>query len=98
KQSKGKKKLAKLKLLNKEWELMEELKPMLKNFQHVTKQLSELGCPLIADVIPVIDTLHDRLDALLNDFTKETIIRPSAAKASTIIDKYYAKMDDSKMY
>jgi len=30
KQSKGKKKLAKLKLSNEEWELMEELKPMLK--------------------------------------------------------------------
>ncbi|KAE9389072.1 hypothetical protein BT96DRAFT_783326, partial [Gymnopus androsaceus JB14] len=41
---------------------------------------------------------HDCLDALLNDFTKPTIIHASAAKASTIIDKYYAKTDDSKMY
>lgn len=61
--------------------------------------MSASAHPLIADVIPLIDLLlHDRLDDLVNDIDKPMIIRASAAKASAIIEKYYSKTDDSKMY
>lgn len=60
--------------------------------------MSASARPLIADVIPLIDLLHDRLDELVNNTDKPMIIRASAAKASAIIEKYYSKTDDSKMY
>lgn len=111
---KGKNKLSNLKLSSTEWSLLQTLKPMLKvglmclkvllalmlsqNFQHVTKQISESGHPLIADVIPLIDILHGRLEALLDDHSNPQIIRASAAKAAAILNKYYSKTDDSKIY
>lgn len=35
---------------------------------------------------------------MINDFASPTIIRASAAKARAVLNKYYAKTDDSKMY
>ncbi|KAJ3835499.1 hypothetical protein F5878DRAFT_644302, partial [Lentinula raphanica] len=33
-----------------------------------------------------------------NDFTKPSIVRASAAKGRAVLNKYYSKTDDSKMY
>ncbi|KAJ3745951.1 hypothetical protein EV360DRAFT_7944, partial [Lentinula raphanica] len=63
-----------------------------------TKRLSTSGRPLVADVIPVIDLINQCLENLVNDFTKPSIVRASAAKGRAVLNKYYSKTDDSKMY
>ncbi|KAJ3965038.1 hypothetical protein EV361DRAFT_780934, partial [Lentinula raphanica] len=63
-----------------------------------TKRLSMSGRPLVADVIPVIDLINHKLEDLVNDMTKPSIVRASAAKGRAVLNKYYSKTDDSKMY
>lgn len=60
--------------------------------------MSDSKRPLVADAIPVIDILDRQLTTMINDITSPTIIRASAAKARAVLNKYYAKTDDSKMY
>lgn len=54
--------------------------------------------PLVADVIPLFDLIERQLVNIINDFEQPTIIRASAAKARAVMNKYYNKSDDSRMY
>lgn len=60
--------------------------------------MSDSKRPLVADAIPLIDLLERQLTTIINDPTKPTIIRASAAKARAVLNKYYGKTDDSRMY
>lgn len=60
--------------------------------------MSDSKRPLVADAIPVIDILDRQLTTMINDITSPTIIRASAAKGRAVLNRYYAKTDDSKMY
>ncbi|KAJ3748219.1 hypothetical protein EV360DRAFT_76283 [Lentinula raphanica] len=80
KHKQGKKPLSLWRLSMEEWDLLKDILPMLKVFHQATKRLSTSGCPLVADIIPVIDLINQRLENLVNDFTKPSIVRASAAK------------------
>lgn len=54
--------------------------------------------PLLADVIPLIDILTRSLDAFIEDSTNPRIVVAAASKALAVLNKYYSKTDDSKMY
>lgn len=60
--------------------------------------MSDSKRPLVADVIPLYDLLERQLSNIVNDCTKPTIIRASAAKSRAVLNKYYGKTDDSRMY
>lgn len=60
--------------------------------------MSQSRCPLVADAIPLIDLLNDQLKLLVGDNDKPMIICASAAKARAVLNKYYSKTDDSRMY
>lgn len=53
---------------------------------------------LVADAIPLIDLLESHLKNMLSDLNLPQIIRASAAKGRAVLNKYYSKTDDSKMY
>lgn len=60
--------------------------------------MSQSRRPLVADAIPLIDIIDAELKLILAESRNPKIIRASAAKARAVINKYYAKTDDSKMY
>lgn len=109
-----KKQLGRLLLSSAEWDLLDLLKPTLlvcipslslcflltlfQIFQYATKRMSASGRPLLADVIPVIDILTQRLETVIADDSQPAIICASAAKARSVLNKYYSKTDDSQMY
>ncbi|KAJ3831564.1 hypothetical protein F5878DRAFT_69850 [Lentinula raphanica] len=84
---------------NGDWNEIAELSAAIDEvFRQATKRLSMSARPLVADVIPVIDLINNRLEKLVNDMTKPPIVRASAAKGRAVLNKYYSKTDDSKMY
>lgn len=60
--------------------------------------MSDSKRPLVADVIPLFDIIESQLVALINNVEQPTIVRASAAKARAVMNKYYNKSDDSRMY
>ncbi|KAJ3818976.1 hypothetical protein F5878DRAFT_547295 [Lentinula raphanica] len=94
----GKKPLAAWRLTSEEWKLLDDILPMFKVFCQATKRLLASGRPLVADVISVINLINQQLESLVNDMTKPAIVQASAAKGRAVLNKYYSKMDDSKMY
>lgn len=60
--------------------------------------MSDSKYPLVADAIPLMDILERQLVAMLNDKNQPLIIRASAAKARAVLNKYYGKTDDTRMY
>lgn len=60
--------------------------------------MSQSRRPLVADAIPLIDLLDERLKLLVADDNQPVIIRASAAKGCAVLNKYYSKTDDSRMY
>lgn len=61
-------------------------------------QMLDSKQPLVADAIPLIDLLEHQLTMLITDSTQPSIICASAAKSRAVLNKYYAKTNDSKMY
>lgn len=60
--------------------------------------MSQSRRPLVADAIPLIDLLDEQLKSLVAGSEKPMIIRASAAKGRAVLNKYYSKTDDSRMY
>lgn len=54
--------------------------------------------PLLHEVIPVMDMLVDQLEDFIQRGDVQPIIRAAAARARTVILKYYNKTDDIAMY
>lgn len=54
--------------------------------------------PLVADAIPLIDLIEKHLKSLIGDLNKPLIIHASAVRAHAVLNKYYSKTDDLKMY
>src|ERR1700677_818542 len=70
----------------------------LQMFLIATERMSQNKVPLLHEVIPIIDVLTDRLEAATGDLTLHAAVRAAAAKGLAILNKYYAKTDDSIMY
>ncbi|THU95120.1 hypothetical protein K435DRAFT_798347 [Dendrothele bispora CBS 962.96] len=98
KKGKGRIRLVHLKLTPEEWELLTELRPILKWFKIVIERFSKTNRPLLAEVIPYIDSLTKKLERVIKDSAKPPIIRAAAARSRAVLNKYYGKTDDSIMY
>ncbi|THU83889.1 hypothetical protein K435DRAFT_688673, partial [Dendrothele bispora CBS 962.96] len=63
-----------------------------------TKHFSKSNSTLIADIPPIMDALTKKIFNIINDPITKPIIKAAAAKAYTILNKYYGKTDSSIMY
>ena len=54
--------------------------------------------PLIHQVIPIIDYLCGHLEKVVDDREMHLAIRHAAQNGVSVLDKYYARMDESDMY
>ena len=60
--------------------------------------MSQSKTPLLYQVIPLIDTLTRTLETASDNKALFPAVRAAAAKGIAILNKYYAKMDESIMY
>ncbi|KAK7062587.1 hypothetical protein VNI00_000075 [Paramarasmius palmivorus] len=88
--SKKKSPLNKFKMSEEEWELFEAIEPLLLEFVQAMQAMETNKRPLLQDVICIIDKLNNKLEAFVTDTVK--------LLGLTILDKYYAKTDDSVIY
>jgi hypothetical protein len=70
----------------------------LKPFLEATLRLSQKKVPLLHKVIPVIDILTERLEDISRNREYLASVRTGAAKGLAVLNKYYAKTDESIMY
>ena len=54
--------------------------------------------PLIHQVIPMIDYLHGHLEKVIDDCEMHSEIWHAAQNGVSVLEKYYACMDESDMY
>lgn len=66
-----------------------------QGFLHATRIVSQSGVPLMHQVIPIFDDLHDGLVATIANWRLPLCIRHGAARAKTKLDKYYDKSDSA---
>ena len=90
--------LQRFKLSKQEWELLEQLFPLLDVFLEATKKISQSNCPLLHDIIPIFDILTHVLDDHIDDDTKLPAVRAAARRGHVMLNKYYGVTDDSIMY
>ena len=60
--------------------------------------MSQSKTPLLYQVIPLIDTLTRMLETASDNKALFPAVRAAAAKGIAILNKYYAKTDESIMY
>ncbi|KAF8574541.1 hypothetical protein K439DRAFT_1372140, partial [Ramaria rubella] len=90
--------LKRFSLLDKEWELLHQLWPLLDHFLQATKRMSTSKIPQIFKVIPVIDLLTATLDQYASDKKFFPAVHSVAAKGHEILNKYYSLTNDSIVY
>ncbi|KAL0566666.1 hypothetical protein V5O48_015338 [Marasmius crinis-equi] len=95
--SKEQKALKDLKLLEEEWEMVEAIMPLLQEFVYAAQHMQTNKRPMLFQVIKYMDVMNDLLEEWVSDISKPNVIRYGAAKALGLLDKYYAKTDDSIM-
>ena len=54
--------------------------------------------PNLANVIPIMDIINDRLTKAAIDTTTPLAIRAAAAVGKTTLNRYYSRMDESETY
>jgi hypothetical protein len=67
-------------------------------FLFVTKEVSKNTTPRIHEVIPFIDRLTDAMDDYASNLTLPNSICIAAKRGSIMMNKYYAKTDESIMF
>jgi hypothetical protein len=70
----------------------------LQLFLFVTKEVSKSAIPQIHQVIPLMDGLFDALDDFASDSNKLPAVRMAAKRGVTVLQKYYGRSDESKMF
>ncbi|THU91988.1 hypothetical protein K435DRAFT_673000 [Dendrothele bispora CBS 962.96] len=81
-----------------EWILIEQLEELLRPFVYLTEHMSGKTRPLIHEVIPFIDSINKKLETVIDNQSKLDCVRFAARCGRNILDKYYAKTDDSLVY
>ncbi|KAF5324406.1 hypothetical protein D9619_011183 [Psilocybe cf. subviscida] len=91
--------LRKYELTDEEWETAGQLKRVLKIFKDATKFFSR-SMPNIANVIPSMDLIDERLTTIAADVSgKWTLaIQAAATVAKKLLNKYYSATDLSEIY
>ncbi|KDQ09687.1 hypothetical protein BOTBODRAFT_178766 [Botryobasidium botryosum FD-172 SS1] len=87
-------KLAKYKLTDTEWEMVEALQPVLEGFLVAKKKISQSNISLVSEVIPTIDTLHAGL-MRTRIASLSRVLRHACARGIEALDKYYSLTDES---
>ncbi|THU93031.1 hypothetical protein K435DRAFT_671032, partial [Dendrothele bispora CBS 962.96] len=81
-----------------EWVLVKQLEELLRPFVYLTERFSSKKRPLIHEVIPFMDSINKKLENFMDDESKLPCVRFAARCGRNILDKYYAKTDDSLVY
>ncbi|KDQ64037.1 hypothetical protein JAAARDRAFT_43260 [Jaapia argillacea MUCL 33604] len=85
-------------LEEKEWELLEQLNPLLELFLTAMKEISESGTPLVHEVILFMDILSVALDDWARNETHALAVCMAALRGLDIMNKYYSCADKSIVY
>ncbi|KAL0570740.1 hypothetical protein V5O48_011221, partial [Marasmius crinis-equi] len=96
--SKGKNPLQSLKLSDNKWQLFESLLPLLQQYRDATLELETNKRPLLFEVIRYMDAINNILEDFINNMGNATILCWGVALGLTVLDKYYAKTDETMLY
>ncbi|KLO05279.1 hypothetical protein SCHPADRAFT_839598, partial [Schizopora paradoxa] len=91
-------KLRKYKLTSAEWEILKQLRNILKHFLSATLHISQLRVPLLHQVIPIFDILTRKINQAITDMSLHIAVRAATARGQVILDKYYMAMSISLVY
>ena len=67
-------------------------------FKNVMLKVSKDNIPLVQQVIPIINYLHQCLEDFTDDPSKSMIVHHAAQNGVWVLDKYYSQTDESVMY
>jgi hypothetical protein len=69
-------------------------------FNEPTKLFSQSQVPLIADVLPMLDSIEKSMTLVRDDDDSElpNVVRVAAQAVLLLIDKYYSLMKDCELY
>ncbi|EEB91041.1 hypothetical protein MPER_10671, partial [Moniliophthora perniciosa FA553] len=81
-----------------EWQVINELAPILNALERTTEAVSKERHPLLHQVIPYIDALNTMLEKHLSNRKLLPCVRATIARALAVLDKYYSKTDESIMW
>ncbi|GLB40082.1 putative protein dimerization activity [Lyophyllum shimeji] len=90
--------LQRFQLSEKEWQLLDELYPLLEAFLRATQHISTNKVALIHEVIPIIDIITGFLEDYITNTSLLPAVRAAASRGLAMINKYYSKTDDSVVY
>ncbi|TFK81777.1 hypothetical protein K466DRAFT_464102, partial [Polyporus arcularius HHB13444] len=83
----------------KEWEIVRQLREVLKIFKDATLFFSRSGTPSLATVIPAIDHIDQVLTtASLSHHQYDLAVRMACKLAKVLLNKYYSLTDSSNTY
>ncbi|KAF8237070.1 hypothetical protein L208DRAFT_1249224, partial [Tricholoma matsutake] len=83
-----------------QWDLAETLSAVLEVFDGPTKLFSQSQVPLIADVIPMLDSIEQSMTLVHDDKELElpNVVCVAAQATLLLINKYYTLMKDCELY
>jgi spore coat polysaccharide biosynthesis predicted glycosyltransferase SpsG len=69
-------------------------------FDEPTKLFSQAQVPLIADVLPMLDSIEKSMTLVVDDNESELpdVVRVAARAVLLLIDKYYSLMKECELY
>ncbi|KAE9388812.1 hypothetical protein BT96DRAFT_835757, partial [Gymnopus androsaceus JB14] len=86
------------KLSAEEWKVLVGLEDVLRPFLILTKRFEDKSRPLLHEFIPALDIATRNLEKVIQMAAHLPVIHMAAARGLVVVDKYYAKTDDSLMY
>ncbi|KAF8990136.1 hypothetical protein BDQ17DRAFT_1256165, partial [Cyathus striatus] len=80
-----------------EWHIIEEMCKILKILKDATLVFSCV-VPNIANVIPVMDIINDKLTSIAIDHGVPALICTASGLAKKTLNRYYSQTDESEAY
>lgn len=71
---------------------------IIQHFLKATERMSQSKTPLLYQVVPIIDALTRMLEIASDNEALFPAVRAAATKGIAVLNKYYAKTDESIMY
>ncbi|TFK85082.1 hypothetical protein K466DRAFT_464726, partial [Polyporus arcularius HHB13444] len=84
-------------LSSQEWEILQQLRDLLKVFKDTTLFFSR-GSPNITMVIPAMDLIDNTLTKAIRNENLDDAIRTAVGLVKRVLSKYYKLSDLSSMY
>lgn len=70
----------------------------IQGILYATNEVSKSAIPLVHDVIPLIDSITSILDETMDNVLEDLAIRHAALRGLLLLNKYYARTDDTVVY